>query len=398
MKFTLGPGVMVAAAFVGPGTVTTASVAGASSGISLLWAVAISVLATIVLQELSIRSALSTNQDLAPLIRRFGHDRGWAVPVAILILCSVGMGNAAYQSGNLVGAALGLSGATPINFLFAVSGAGTVAAVVIVVDRYRLLERVMLILVGLMTFALMCLAIACLPELMPAHRAVIANAPSLDVTLVLALIGTTVVPYNLFLHATAVRRRWSGMDLPEALREARRESVFAISMGGVVTAAIMIVATVVIAGDTSRPALEALQTGIDQRFPGAGRRAIGMGLFAAGLTSAIAAPVAAGWAVCGVMGWDSSSGSKAFKGVSLAVLGVGMTFALFAERPVALIVLAQATNAVLLPFVALVLLAIVNSPLIPDDYRNGSRQNLMAAGAIAVVLILAVIKLFSVLG
>jgi manganese transport protein len=398
MKFTLGPGVMVAAAFVGPGTVTTASVAGASSGITLLWAVAISVLATIVLQELSIRSALSTNQDLAPLIRQFGDDRGWAVPVAILILCSVGLGNAAYQSGNLVGAALGLSGATPISFITAVLAAGTFAAVLIVIDRYRLLERVMLILVGLMTFALECLAIACLPELMPAHRAVSANAPSVDVTLVLALIGTTVVPYNLFLHATAVRRRWSGMDLPEALREARRESVFAISMGGVVTAAIMIVATVVIAGDTSRPALEALQMGIDQRFPGAGRWAIGMGLFAAGLTSAIAAPVAAGWAVCGVMGWDSSSGSKAFKGVALAVLTAGLSFALFSSRPVALIVLAQATNAVLLPFVALVLLAIVNSPLIPDDYRNGSRQNLMAAGVIVVVLTLAVIKLFSVLG
>ena len=396
MKMTLGPGVMVAAAFVGPGTVTTAAVAGASSGVSLLWAVAISVLATIVLQELSIRSALSTNQDLAPLIRQFGDDRGWAVPVAILILCSVGLGNAAYQSGNLVGAALGLSGATPISFITAVLAAGTFAAVLIVIDRYRLLERIMLILVGLMTGVLIGLAVACLPELMTAHRQVLDTAQSLDVTLVLALIGTTVVPYNLFLHATAVRRRWSGMDLPEALREARRESVFAISMGGVVTAAIMIVATVVIAGDTSRPALEALQMGIDQRFPGAGRWAIGMGLFAAGLTSAIAAPVAAGWAVCGVMGWDSSSGSKAFKGVALAVLAVGLSFALFSARPVALIVLAQATNAVLLPFVALVLLAIVNSPLIPGDYRNGPRQNLMVMGVIAVVITLATIKLFSV--
>ena len=176
------------------------------------------------------------------------------------------------------------------------------------------------------------------------------------------------------------------------------ESVFAISMGGVVTVAIMIVATVVIAGDTSRPALEALQTGIDQRFPGAGRWAFGMGLFAAGLTSAIAAPVAAGWAVCGVMGWDSSSGSKAFKAVALAVLAVGLSFALFSARPVALIVLAQATNAVLLPFVALVLLAIVNSPLIPGDYRNGPRQNLMVMGVIAAVITLATTKLFSVFG
>lgn len=398
MKITVGPGVMVAAAFVGPGTVTTASVAGASSGVSLLWAVAISVLATIVLQELSIRSALSTNQDLAPLIRQFGHDRGWGVPIALLILCSVGLGNAAYQSGNLAGAAMGLSGATPVRFIHAVLVTGSFAAGLILVDRYRLLERAMLILVGLMTCLLTGLAVACLPELITAHRQVVSNVHAFDATVVLALIGTTVVPYNLFLHATAVRHRWSGIALADALRQARIESAGAIFVGGVVTAAIMIVATVVIAGDTSRPALEALQVGIDQRFPDIGRWAMGVGLFAAGLTSAIAAPVAAGWAVCGVMGWNTSSGSKAFKGVALMVLAVGMLFAIFAARPVALIVLAQATNAVLLPLVALVLLAIVNSPLIPHDYRNGWPQNLIVTGVIGVVLLLAATKLLSVFG
>ena len=398
MKITVGPGVMVAAAFVGPGTVTTASVAGASSGVSLLWAVAISVLATIVLQELSIRSALSTNQDLAPLIRQFGHDRGWGVPIALLILCSVGLGNAAYQSGNLAGAAMGLSGATPVRFIHAVLVTGSFAAGLILVDRYRLLERAMLILVGLMTCLLTGLAVACLPELITAHRQVVSNVHAFDATVVLALIGTTVVPYNLFLHATAVRHRWSGIALADALRQARMESAGAIVVGGVVTAAIMIVATVVIAGDTSRPALEALQVGIDQRFPDIGRWAMGAGLFAAGLTSAIAAPVAAGWAVCGVMGWNTSSGSKAFKGVALMVLAVGMLFAIFAARPVALIVLAQATNAVLLPLVALVLLAIVNSPLIPYDYRNGWPQNLIVTGVIGVVLLLAAAKLLPVFG
>ena len=398
MKITVGPGVMVAAAFVGPGTVTTASVAGASSGVSLLWAVAISVLATIVLQELSIRSALSTNQDLAPLIRQFGHDRGWGVPIALLILCSVGLGNAAYQSGNLAGAAMGLSGATPVRFIHAVLVTGSFAAGLILVDRYRLLERAMLILVGLMTCLLTGLAVACLPELITAHRQVVSNVHAFDATVVLALIGTTVVPYNLFLHATAVRHRWSGIALADALRQARIESAGAIVVGGVVTAAIMIVATVVIAGDTSRPALEALQVGIDQRFPNIGRWAMGAGLFAAGLTSAIAAPVAAGWAVCGVMGWNTSAGSKAFKGVALMVLAVGMLFAIFAARPVALIVLAQATNAVLLPLVALVLLAIVNSPLIPHDYRNGWPQNLIVTGVIGVVLLLAATKLLSVFG
>jgi len=396
VRIAFGPGVMVAAAFVGPGTVTTASVAGASSGMTLLWAVVISVLATIVLQELSIRSALSTNQDLAPLIRKFGHARGWGTPIALLILCSVGLGNAAYQSGNLVGAALGLMGATPITFIYAVGVTGLLAAALIVIDRYRLLERVMLILVGLMTCVLTGLAVACLPELAAVHRQVVASGESVDATLALALIGTTVVPYNLFLHATAVRHRWSGIALPEALRQARVESAVAIVTGGVVTVAIMVVATVVIAGDTSQPALEALRFGIDERFPGVGRWAIGLGLFAAGLTSAIAAPVAAGWAVCGVMGWNASSGSMAFKAVALIVLAVGMSFAIFTARPVSLIVLAQATNALLLPLVALVLLAIVNSPLIPNDYRNGWRQNLIVTVVIGVVLMLATTKLISV--
>ena len=51
--FVLGPGLLVTAAFVGPGTVTTASVAGAKYGYALLWALLFLVLAVIVLQVLA---------------------------------------------------------------------------------------------------------------------------------------------------------------------------------------------------------------------------------------------------------------------------------------------------------------------------------------------------------
>ena len=398
MNIRLGPGVMVAAAFVGPGTVTTASVAGASSGIALLWAILVSVVATIVLQELALRSALSTNEDLAPLIRQFGHARGWGIPVALLVVASIGLGNAAYQSGNLAGAALGLTHATRVAFTQAVIVIGAIAAVLILLDRYRLLERIMIALVALMAGVLMSLAIACLPELAAAQAQVAAIKSATDMTVVLALIGTTVVPYNLFLHATAVRRRWQGVALVTALREARLESAIAIIIGGAVTAAIVVVATVVIAGDTSQNALDALLAGIDRRFPNVGSWAMGLGLFAAGLTSAIAAPVAAGWAVCGVMGWPSAAGSRPFKAVALSVLAIGLLFALVSARPVGLIVLAQATNAVLLPVIAVLLLVIVNSTLVPETYRNGWRRNALVAGVIALVVVLAATKLLSMIG
>ena len=116
MKFSLGPGAMVAAAFIGPGTVTTATAAGAVTGMSLVWAIFLSIIATLVLQELAVRLALATNMDLAQLIRHAGTGRWWRLPVIALVVIAIGVGNAAYQSGNLSGAAIGLSAAFAVGF------------------------------------------------------------------------------------------------------------------------------------------------------------------------------------------------------------------------------------------------------------------------------------------
>ena len=173
MKITLGPGAIVAAAFIGPGTIATAAAAGASSGMTLLWAILLSVLATLVLQELSVRSALATNRDLASLIRLLGERQWWSGALAILVLCAIGVGNAAYQSGNLSGAGLGLSALLPVPFAFAVIASSLVSASLILLDRYRVLERVLVILVVLMACLFIGLAVFCLPELFAMHHALI---------------------------------------------------------------------------------------------------------------------------------------------------------------------------------------------------------------------------------
>ena len=50
----LGPGPLIAAAFIGPGTVTLCTLAGVKFGMSLLWTLLIAVLASITLQSLVI--------------------------------------------------------------------------------------------------------------------------------------------------------------------------------------------------------------------------------------------------------------------------------------------------------------------------------------------------------
>ncbi len=70
MKFPkVGPAVLVTAAFIGPGTVITASLAGANYGFALLWALLFSIIATLILQEMACRLGVVTQKGLGENIR-----------------------------------------------------------------------------------------------------------------------------------------------------------------------------------------------------------------------------------------------------------------------------------------------------------------------------------------
>ena len=65
----IGPGALIAAAFIGPGTVTVCSIAGNSFGYSLLWAILTSLIIALILQEMSIRVGIISKKGLTELIK-----------------------------------------------------------------------------------------------------------------------------------------------------------------------------------------------------------------------------------------------------------------------------------------------------------------------------------------
>ena len=65
----LGPGILVSAAFIGPGTVTVCTLAGVEFGFSLLWALLLSIIACIILQEMAARVGIVTQKGLSEVIR-----------------------------------------------------------------------------------------------------------------------------------------------------------------------------------------------------------------------------------------------------------------------------------------------------------------------------------------
>jgi len=395
-----GPGALVAAAFVGPGTVTACSLAGAEFGTSLLFAVLFSVLATLILQEMVVRLALASGEDLSTaLVRRF--PRGvlrWAT--ALLVGGAIVLGCAAYQVGNLLGARAGLS------TLFPEVGTGwlglltVVLAGAVLVGGYRFVERALVVAVAVMSLSFAATAVCVFPALGDLLSGLfVPRLPAGSEDKVLALVGTTVVPYNLFLHGAAVRRRFTAglADLPAA----RRDAAVFIVLGGAVSAAILVTAagTFAATGLGAPRGPDELAKALEPLLGPWARTLFGAGLLAAGVTSAVTAPLAAGVALEGLVqgGRNDDAGQERSvleKGTAAVILATGAFFLLLETRPLPAILLAQALNGLLLPLVAIFLLLVMNDRGLPGGKRNGWGFNL-AGGA--VVLLTAFLGLRGIL-
>ncbi len=188
----------------------------------------------------------------------------------------------------------------------------------------------------------------------------------------IALIGTTVVPYNLFLHANLAQEKWGGLPKDRAIRDAKADTIVSIAIGGVITLAIMITAAAAMwtKGVTAESGAD-MAAQLEPLLGDAAPYVFALGLFAAGMTSAVAGPLGAAYAICGVMGWGSDLKSPRFRAVWIAVMGIGMVIALTGVNPIQIIILAQAANGLLLPIVAGFLLVVMSRSSVLGKYKNG---------------------------
>lgn len=360
-RFRVGPGLLVTAAFIGPGTVVTASRAGTLFGCELLWTVLFAVVGTIVLQSLAARLGILTGTGLSESIRDTLRGSRWLRPMLALVIVAIGLGNAAYQTGNLTGAVVSVSALFGGSRQLWTLAIGVFTIVVIGSGRDRLLQTVLVSLVGFLSAAFMVTAIKGMPSLDRVAAGFVPRITPDNLTLVLAMIGTTIVPYNLFLHASRSASTWKDVPPELAINQARRDTAVSITLGGLVTGAILLTAcgaffdqqiewtTPDQIADGLRPALGSLSS-----------QAFAIGMFCAGLTSAVTAPVATAYAVCGCMGWSTGTSEKAFRFIAISVVVIGIAAAgILHSSPSETIVVAQIANGLLLPIVAAIMLFVV---------------------------------------
>ena len=105
----LGPGPLIAAAFIGPGTVTVCTLAGFNFGLDLLWALLFAVIAAMILQSMAVKIGIIGRKSITQAIKDEIHSPLIKYLIITLIFVSILIGNTAYEAGNISGAVLGLS-------------------------------------------------------------------------------------------------------------------------------------------------------------------------------------------------------------------------------------------------------------------------------------------------
>ena len=390
-----GPGMLVAAAFIGPGTVTTASIAGANFGFVLMWALLLSIIITFVLQEMSSRLGIVSGLGLSEALRSSVNNQFFKSFLMILIVSALGIGNAAFEVGNITGAAIGLSQIGNLSISSSVLIIGILVLILLGTRIFKMLEQILTVLVVIMSLLFLLTMITIEIDYSKLLRGLfIPTVTASSLLTIMALIGTTVVPYNLFLHADASKRKWKDQEVTQALNNSRVDTAISIGLGGLITLAIMSTSAVAFFGSTIEMSSENLARQLEPILGSYSSYIFNFGLFVAGITSAITAPLAASIAVTEALGWKNDPNSFRFQLVWIIILLIGVLLAYFGTKPLQAILFAQATNALLLPFLALFLFYVVNNSRLMGSHKNTITINIIALIIIMAVVLLSSYKIF----
>lgn len=376
---------VVSAAFIGPGTITTAAKSGAAFGMELLWALVFSTLACLLLQEAAARLTILSGKNLGQaIVHQFEKSKSkWLI--LLLVLGAIVLGAAAYEMGNLLGAIAGFLLIFNVPSYILVLIIAGVAAVILNIPSLKIISTILGFVVVIMGIGFVITAFLIQPIFSEILKgAFIPRIPKTNEAgvLVLGLIGTTIVPYNLFLG--------SGIsDKNQSVKEMRFGLTIAILLGGLFSMAVLIVGTSVL----SAFSFEELAATLQNKIGVSGKYLLGFGLFAAGFTSAVTAPLAAAITLKSLFGNKNPENWKPnsirFKMGWILILAAGVGFAIGNVKPIPAIILAQAFNGFLLPFVSIFLFIVINNKqIIGSEKSNPFLLNIFMILVIFITLIL----------
>ena len=382
-----GPGLVVMLADTDAGSLITASQSGAQWGYRMVLPQLILIPILYVVQEMTVRLGIVTGKGHAELIKdRFG--RGWAWLSAFTLFASA------------IGALLTeFAGVAGVGELFGVSRwvsvpVATAALLALAMTgSYRRVERIGLV-VGAAELAFLVAMVMARPDL----GALVSGLRSMPLgnssylLLVAANVGAVIMPWMVFYQQGAVIDK----RLSEAtIRQERRDTATGAVLTQLIMVAVVVTVAATIGKDNPETPLQTVGDISNALTPYLGRVGgtvlFGLGMLGAALVAAIVASLAGAWGLAETFGWrhtlnerPSRATAKFYTTYALAHI-IGAVLVLASVNLIDLAVDVEVMNAVLLPIVLGLLLAL-EARALPEKWRmRGPRKFITRALCLVVI-------------
>lgn len=389
----MGPAAIVTSAFIGPGTITTTTLAGVNYRYELLWTILFSGLALIILMEMSSRIGIISNHDITEgAIASFSNNKVAKILITGIVILTLFATAFGLEAGNLIGGSLGLADALNIPQWAGALILGGAAFYAVVVGTAKTLESIMSIFVSLMGVIFVLAMFLVNPDYGEVLTGFVPTSiPEGSGVTIIALIGTTLIGINLLMQAVTAAEKW---HTPEDLEASKFDTSFNVGIGIVITAAIIITSGTVLYGTGTEVDSPIVFSRMLEPVLGSYARIIGdVGIAAAGLSSAIATPLILKVVMARMFRWDAND-MRARAAGGAAVI-VGTIFAALGTSPTQIIIFASAFSGLFLPIVAILIMIVANNKELLGEYKNTLMQNILGGFATIITLGLGLNSLLS---
>ncbi len=388
LLIAIGPGFIIASVVLGPGSITVSSKIGATFGYSLLWVIIFSGLAMGMYVFMASRfGATQQKSILQTIAEQYGRWFAALIGISSFVMAS------SFQFGNNLGVATALHTLTGISenfwpFLF------TGLAVVLVFfarGLYKILEKLMMVMVMTMITAFFLNLLFTKPDLVATAKGFVPSIPRGSMNELAALVATTFV-----LHA-AIYQAYLAQDKGckvNDLQRGFRDTVAAIVMLGGITMMIIMTSAAALKPHGIMIATAAdMAIQLEALFGRFAKIIFSIGLWAAAFSSLTVNAVMGGGLLADGLGLGRSMEEKAPRYFTILAMLIGMSVAVFFKgNIVQALVVAQASTLFAVPAVAIGLFLVSNNKKVMGKYVNSWKQNIVAVFGMVLILLMVYFK------
>lgn len=385
------PGIFLLGFNIGTGSVTAMAKAGATYGMSLLWTIVASCLATFCLINVYGRYTLVTGETALQAFRKHIHP---GVGIFFIVALTAGVSGSVMGVMGIVAAVstewsktMIEGGIPPVYF------AAFFSALVYFIfwnGRTQFFERSLAVMVAIMAgcfvlnfFIMMPPPIDIIKGLIPNIPSVVAGSGTSSFLVIASMVGTTVYPGLFIIRTTLVKEAgWSMKDL----KQQRIDAMVSVSMMFVISASIMAAAAATLYKEGHGLTKAAEMITLLEPLVGPFATAIfAIGIISAGVSSQFPNVLLLPWLLCDYTQSKRNMTLPKYRVMVFVISLLGLVVPIFGMRPVLVLIVSQALQSVILPLTIGCILYLGNRKDLMGEFKNKLTMNIV----LGVLLVLS---------